>query len=171
MIIPKPPLADVPEYFHNYFNLAIGNNLIPSLTENQHRVNIFFSAIIPTKESFACANGKWTIKQLLLHIIDSERVFAYRALRFARLDATNLAGFDENNYAQIATGNDRNLASIITEFNTVRNATISLYNTMTPQMLNFKGLANNNVVTANALGWLIIGHCEHHINCINERYL
>jgi len=115
--------------------------------------------------------GKWTIKEILVHIIDDERIYAYRALRFARKDSTELAGFDQENYAVNSGANKRSIESILHEFETVRKATISLFESFTDEALTSSGIANGNKVSVRALGYHIAGHEKHHVNIIRERYL
>jgi len=117
------------------------------------------------------APGKWTSKQMLLHIIDTERVFAYRALRFARGDAQALAGFDENDYADNGGANARSMNDLLAEYAAVRAATLALVNSFTPEQLQQRGTANNAAVTVNALLYILPGHERHHLNVFRERYL
>jgi len=117
------------------------------------------------------AEGKWTIKELVQHIIDAERVLSYRALRFSRNDATNLPGFDEDWYVTYSNGSERNFEDILQEFIHVRKATISLFNSFTPEMFLMIGSANNSDITVRALGFIIAGHQIHHLKIIKEKYL
>ncbi|UMB60070.1 DinB family protein [Lutibacter sp. A80] len=123
------------------------------------------------KLTYRYADGKWTIKELVQHIIDAERILSYRALRFSRNDATNLSGFDEDWYVTYSNGNERNFKDILLEFTQVRNATISLFKSFTPEMFLMNGSANNSDMTVRALGFIIVGHQMHHLNVIKEKYL
>lgn len=123
------------------------------------------------KLMYKYAEGKWTIKELVQHIIDAERVLSYRALRFSRNDASNLPGFDEDWYVTYSNGNERDFKDILQEFIHVRNATISLFNSFTPEMFLMNGLANNSDMTVRALGFIIAGHQTHHLRIIKEKYL
>jgi uncharacterized damage-inducible protein DinB len=134
-------------------------------------INNFFDKISEEKSGHAYAPGKWTIKELLQHIIDAERVFAYRALCFARKDAASLPGFDENNYADNSYANERDWQSLVDELKAVRKTTEILFDSFNTDMLNHSGIANNNPVTVNAIGFIIVGHLNHHMNIISERYL
>jgi len=107
----------------------------------------------------------------LQHVIDAERVFAYRALRFSRKDATPLASFDENAYAQNANAKERTLQSLKDEFNALRHATDLLLQSFNAEQLNSKGIASNKSITVNALAFIIYGHLLHHKKLIEERYL
>ena len=117
------------------------------------------------------AEGKWTIKEVLVHIIDDERIYAYRALRFARNDKTELPGFDQDPYAFYSNANVRSIESIIEEYEAVRMSTITLFNGFSDDVMLRSGVANNNEVTVRALGYHIAGHELHHLNILKNRYL
>lgn len=170
-VITRPLESDIPSYYLNYTKLAEGNDLIKTLDESNSITLDLLKNIPVSKEDYAYAVGKWSIKQVMSHIIDSERVFAYRALRFSRRDATVLPGFEENDYAENANVSGRNLDDIKNEYLAVRDSTIQLYRYMTTDMLDFKGFANEVSVTARAIGWIIAGHNVHHCNVIKDRYL
>jgi DinB superfamily len=114
--------------------------------------------------------GKWTIADIMQHIIDTERIFAYRALRIARNDQTPLPGFDENVYADQAHANDRNLDDLIDEFITVRRSTIQLFNSFKTDDMLRQGIASGNPISVVGLGYTIVGHVVHHMEVIKERY-
>jgi hypothetical protein len=120
---------------------------------------------------FRYEEGKWTIKELVQHIIDAERVLSYRALRFSRNDATDLPGFDENWYVVNSNGNDRNISNLIAEFEHLRKASIALFESFTAEMLLLSGSANEHDMTVRALGFIIAGHQMHHLKIIKEKYL
>ncbi|MDO9274983.1 MAG: DinB family protein [Lutibacter sp.] len=120
---------------------------------------------------FRYEEGKWTIKELVQHLIDTERIMGYRALRFSRNDATELQGFDENWYVDNSYGNDRNAIDLLEEFTCTRKASISLFKSFTNEMLTLSGTANGSDVTVRALGFIIAGHQMHHLKIIKERYL
>ena len=112
------------------------------------------------------AEGKWTIKELIQHIIDSERVLSYRALRFSRNDATDLPGFDEDWYVDNSNGNDRPIEELLEEFKFVRKSTLSLFNSFSNEMLGKTGSANESDITVRALGFIIARHQIHHLKII-----
>jgi uncharacterized damage-inducible protein DinB len=168
----NPSLYDAsPAYCHYYFDLVPTNDLLAELTKDLDQTVTFFKAIPAEKEHFAYQEGKWTVSQLLRHVIDCERIFAYRALRFARFDDTNLAGFDEDFYMAGLLSKKEKLDDLIKEFIVVRNATISLFQTLTDEMLDFHGTANKLQISARATGFCVIGHNLHHCGVIRERYL
>jgi uncharacterized damage-inducible protein DinB len=160
-----------PAYCHYYFDLVQTDNLLFELKQDLDRTVSFFLSIPSEKEHFAYQDGKWTIAQLLRHVIDCERIFAYRALRFARLDKTNLAGFDEDFYMASLLSQEEHLSDLIEEFKSVRQATISFFETLNDVMLDFQGTANNLKISARAIGFCVIGHNIHHQRVIAERYL
>jgi uncharacterized damage-inducible protein DinB len=120
---------------------------------------------------FKYAEGKWTIKEVLVHIIDDERIYAYRALRFARNDKTELPGFEQDPYAYYSYANQRTAESIVEEYEAVRLSTIALFNNLSDDAIARSGVANKNEVTVRALGYHIAGHELHHLNIIKTRYL
>ncbi|MEO5942878.1 MAG: DinB family protein [Ferruginibacter sp.] len=169
--MPKPLPGTYPEYFDRYISQVNEDDAITAL-ENQHQVvDSFFDAIPEAKEMYAYAEGKWTIKEVLQHIIDAERIFIFRALCFARQESQSLPGFDENSYAANSNANAREWQSLCEEIKAVRKTTIQLYESFTDDMLQFSGNANNKPTSANTMGFVIAGHLTHHIKIITERYL
>ncbi len=169
--MPRPDLTRVPEFYHNYIKLVPEDDLMTSL-KNQTPVVIDFIKNIPVnKIDYAYAEGKWTIKEIMQHIIDAERVFCYRALRFARKDPTPLPGFDENLFAENAKTDNRNWNDLIEEFKAVRRATEWLYSSFDEEQLDATGFSNNNSNYVLAFGYITVGHSIHHTKIIKERYL
>jgi hypothetical protein len=167
----RADLNRVPEFYHNYINLVPEDDLMTSF-KNQTAVFVDFLNNIPAdKIDHAYAEDKWTIKEVLQHIIDAERVFCYRALRFARKDPTPLPGFDENLFAKNAKADKRNWNDLIEEFKTVRKATECLYGSFDEEQLNTTGVSNNHSNYVLAFGYISIGHSLHHVKVIKERYL
>lgn len=123
------------------------------------------------KGEYRYEHGKWSIKELICHMMDAERIFAYRALRFARNDSTELPGFEENDYAPEANAHSRTLKQLMNEAEALRKTTLDLFSSFTPEMLQRKGSANKSVVSVINIGYIIAGHETHHRNILNERYL
>ncbi|MEO6669803.1 MAG: DinB family protein [Ferruginibacter sp.] len=167
----KPVKGTYPAHFETYISKVNEDNLRDAFRNQAELVNGFFDAISEEKSGHAYAAGKWTLKELLQHIIDAERVFAYRALCFARKETTSLPGFDENNYADNSFANEREWKSLVDELKAVRKTTEILFDSFNTDTLNHSGIANNNPVTVNAIGFIIVGHLNHHRNIITERYL
>jgi uncharacterized damage-inducible protein DinB len=117
------------------------------------------------------APGEWTIKEILLHVVDDERIYAYRALRFARNDATDLPGFDQDPYATYSEANARSLDSLFAEYDSVRAATLTLFENLPDAAFTRAGTADGNRVSVRALAYHIAGHELHHLNSIRENYL
>jgi uncharacterized damage-inducible protein DinB len=164
-------LNEFAPYYENYIKLVPEQDIIKGLTKQKGEMLHFFKSIPVFKHEFRYAEGKWTIKDIILHLIDAERIFAYRALRIARNDKTVLPGFEENDYVVAANANNREYENLLTEYETVRNASISLFETFTSEELLRLGIASNNSVSVRAIGYIMLGHELHHKNVILERYL
>ncbi len=146
-------------------------SLLEKLEISVHNLVHFVREIPMDKYDYRYAEGKWTIKDILQHLIDSERVFAYRALRFSRNDTTPLPGFDENSFADHAHGNDRSINELLTEMSALRHANIMMFKSFNQEDMLKKGTASGYTVSVRAFGFLLIGHQNHHIKIFKERYL
>ncbi len=164
-------LETVPSFYKNYVKQIEETDLLQALRISGHRCLELVHAIPEEKADYRYADGKWTIRELLCHMIDGERIFTYRALRFARNDKTPLAGFEEKDYAPQANASGRSLQKIAAEMAHLRSSTIDLFESFTPEMLIRKGMANNNEMSVIVLGFIIAGHETHHCNVLKERYL
>ncbi len=169
--MPKPVEGSFPPYFSKYINLVAEDDLFAGFQQQQSTVDAYFKAIPEHKQSYAYAEGKWTLKELLQHIIDTERIFNFRALCFARKEAQNIPGFEEDEYAANSHANERSWDSLCDEMIVVRQSTLALFNSFNEADFLKSGSANNKPVTVLALGFMSIGHIYHHINVINQRYL
>jgi uncharacterized damage-inducible protein DinB len=169
--MPRPDLNRVPEFYHNYINQVPDNDLMIAFKNQTSVVIDFFHSIPADKIDYAYAEGKWTIKETLQHVIDAERVFCYRALRFARKDPTPLPGFDENLFAANAKADKRKWNDLIEEFKTVRKAAEWLYSSFDEEQLNAEGVSNKSSNYVLAFGYISVGHTLHHVKIIKERYL
>jgi uncharacterized damage-inducible protein DinB len=159
-------------YYANYVNQVSNEySLTEELEISIHRLIKFVQNIPLDKFDYRYAEGKWTIKDIILHIIDAERIFAYRALRFARNDKTALASFDENEYVEEAHANQRSIQDLLSELLVVRQATLALFKSFNEEQLLRVGTASNNPMSVRALGFVIIGHQKHHQRVFEERYL
>lgn len=158
-------------FFEPYMSKVGEVNLIEELEISVHRLIKFVQNIPMDKFDYVYAEGKWTIKDILQHIIDAERIFSYRALRIARRDKTPLPGFDEDDYASVANGSKRTIIDLLTELTVVRQATLSLFKTFSDDDLMQIGISSNNPISVRAIGFIIIGHQNHHQQIFNERYL
>jgi hypothetical protein len=166
----KSDIKIIPAYALQYTNLATDEDL---LTQLQHGGISLFRESKSQLEKLGTktyAQGKWTVHQIIEHVADAERIFQYRALRFSRQDKTPLASFDEEMYAAVSKANDRSIADLLNEYQSVRQATISLYKTLDKDQFFFSGTANNQENSVIGLGFMMIGHAIHHHNVIAERY-
>lgn len=154
-----------------YINALENVSLIEGLEKGLDQMISFVSAIPAEKWEYRYAENKWTIKDILLHLIDAERIFAYRALRIGRGDKTPLAGFEENNYVPNAGANSRTSESLLEEYQFVRKATLFLFKNLSDEQLEYLGIASNHTISVRAIGFVISGHQNHHLRIIQERYL
>ena len=169
-MIGRPQNVDTEVYYMRYLSLATGEDLIQSLQKNLQESLEKIEKLSDAQLSYAYAEGKWSIGVLLQHLCDAERVYAYRALRFLRGDASNLPGFDEDAFAAKSLGY-KSVQDFITEFSAIRKASIALFQHADLQYLDFEGRANNLTMSPRILGWLMVGHVLHHMQVLQERYL
>lgn len=164
-------MGDYAPYYHKYISNVQGQTVAEIISNHAEELLQFYTSIPDDKGDYAYFPGKWTVKELMQHVIDAERVFSYRALRFARKDTIPLAGFDENSYSVNSFAAERSLASLKDEFAAVRKATDIMLSTFNETQLHQSGIASDHLVTVNALAYIIYGHLLHHKNILEERYL
>ena len=158
-------------FYKNYIK-SLGNvNLLAILNSSLEEFLHLLTELPEEKLTYKYAEGKWTIKELVQHIIDAERVLSYRAIRFSRNDTTDLHGFDEDWYVENSNGNSRNFDDLLEEFTLIRKASISLFKSFSTEMLVMSGTANGSIMSVRALGFIISGHQMHHLKIIKEKYL
>ena len=167
----RPDLSRVPSFYHNYISHVSQDDLLEAFNAQTPAFIHFLESISPSKYDYRYAEGKWTIKEVLQHVTDAERVFAYRALRFARKDPTFLPGFDENAFAENAKADKRDWNNLVEEFKVVRMSSEYLFASFDHDQLDASGTANNNSVYVLGIGFLLVGHSLHHMKVIKERYL
>lgn len=166
-----PDLPNVPPFYMTYVNYVKDADLLKAMKESSKVTLQLVRSIPEAKGEFRYQPEKWSIKELLCHMIDTERIFAYRALRFARKDKTPLAGFEEKDYAPEANAHNRTIESIANEMEHVRQTSIDLYTSFSEAMLSHTGKANNTEVSVLNLGYIISGHELHHRKVLLDRYL
>lgn len=171
VIIPFPAASEYSTNYSPYIQLAGKHHLLKGLEENENDWLHLLQTISEDKSEFSYAANKWSIKQIIAHVTDTERIFAYRALRFARNDQNPLSGFDENLYAPESNAHHRSKQELTDEWVAVRKATIELFKGFTLDMCVRKGVASNHEISVRALGYAIVGHTLHHQQVIIERYL
>src|SRR5258706_15526981 len=164
-------LETIPHFYKNYVKQIDEPDMLQALRISGHRMSELVHTIPVNKADHVYAPGKWTIRELLCHIMDAERIFCYRALRFARNDKTPLPGFEENDNAPHANASGRSLEKIAAEMAHLRSSTIDLFESFTPEMLNRKGTASSKELSVIALGFIIPGHETHHRKILEDRYL
>lgn len=169
--ITRPAQTEYPVYYHTYISQVAGNDLIALLQKGNENIQGFISALPPHKADYRYQPGKWSVKEILIHLMDAERIFAYRALRFSRGDRTGLPGFDENEYVPNCDASSRSLENILTEYQALRASSISFFENLTHDMLIRSGIANGQEISVRALAYIIAGHEVHHLSVIKERYL
>lgn len=163
---------EYPHYYEGYFSLLDKETpLIESLEISLHDLIHFVQNIPMDKFDYRYEPGKWTIKEIIQHLIDTERVFSYRALCIARGDKTHFPSFDENSYADHSKANSRHLKDILMELSLVRHATISLFKSFTAEMLLEQGTASVQNHSVRAIGFMLLAHQAHHKKIYQERYL
>lgn len=167
----KPSPGTYPENFKRYIDQVPEEELFTAFKNQLPAAKSFLSSISEEKSMYSYAPDKWTLKEVLQHMIDTERIFAYRALCFARKEAASLPGFDENDYAANSYANARKWQDLVDEFFAVRHTTEQLFQSFTPEALTTTGIANNKPATAASMGFTTIGHFNHHKKVIEERYL
>lgn len=169
--MPRPQATDFPPFYNTYVSKVDADSVSEAITKYTEALQSFYNSLPEDKAEYRYAPGKWTLKELLQHVIDTERIMSYRLLRIARKDKTPLPSFDENEYALHSLANNRSFASIKEEFTAIRKSTNLLLRSLNEEQLSEEGIASNKPVTANAVAYIIIGHMLHHKQVVEERYL
>lgn len=169
MTISKPTDTEYPSFYTGYIG-KVGSAGPLAMLDAQLASFERARSLAEATGDHRYADGKWTVKEVLGHMADTERVFAYRLLRIARADQTPLSGFDENAWAAAAPHKARRLADIATELGAVRSATLALVRSLDQSALEQVGTANNKPVSARAICWMVPGHAQHHLDVLKERY-
>ena len=167
----RPTESEYASFYKNYIALAKGDNIKEVILNYSEELTKFYNEIPNDKADYAYQENKWTVKDLLQHLIDAERVFVYRATRFARKDLSDLLGFDENDYAANADIKHKSLENLKKELIALRTSTNFFLENLNENQLQEKGSANNSSITVNAIAFIIFGHLIHHKNILIERYL
>ena len=167
----RPDRSEYAEYYDGYVSLVPDGDVLETLRRQQRQTAALLRGISDEQGDFRYAPGKWSIRELIGHIIDSERVFAYRALRIARNDSTPLPGFDQDDYVRAANLGSIPVAELAGELECVRHSTLYLFRHLDADAWPRRGTANNHEVTVRALAFITAGHEAHHIDILQERYL
>lgn len=171
MIIHKPKREEYVTYYQKYVEAILEEDLCSLLTRQAEEIITLLETVSEEQSSYRYAQGKWSIKEVLGHITDTERIMSYRLLRIGRGDTTDLAGFDENVYVEHASYERLSMQQLLNDFSAVRHATISLIRILPEEAWTRSGTANGGPVTARALAYIIAGHALHHKTILLERYL
>jgi uncharacterized damage-inducible protein DinB len=167
----KPSAEEYPSAYAPYVAAAEDGDGVALLRAQLKEVTELFGGLTESQSTFRYAPGKWSLKDLLLHLSDAERIFAYRCLRFGRGDGTPLAGFDEDAYAAAADAEHQALTDLLTDWQATRAALISLCQGLPDAAWNHRGVSNGKELTARCLPYICLGHTAHHLAVIRERYL
>lgn len=167
----RPQQGSYPAFLETYISKVKEDHILDALKANTQLLESFLKSIPQDKGDYAYAPGKWTIKQLIIHISDAERIFSYRALRFGRGDAQQPLPFEEDDYAKNSNADKRTLNSVIEESLAIRKATTLLFESFSEDTLKLEGTTAMGKVTVNGIGYAICGHAAHHIGVAKERYL
>jgi len=166
----RPLEKDYAPSYKVYIDNIKGDDINGILREQLNSISDFFKTVTEEKGNYSYAEGKWSVKEVLGHVIDTERVFAYRALCFARKEKQSLPGMEQDDYVRAGSFNKRGLKDLVNEFTLVRKANLALFNSFSEDELNSRGIASNNEVTVRALIFIIAGHAMHHIAVLREKY-
>ena len=166
----KPQATEHAEYYTKYVSLVSEGDIVATLEAQTKKFVTFLRNIPEAKGSYRYAEGKWSVKEALGHVVDAERIFSYRALRFARADQTAVPGFEQDDYVRSA-GHDRaKLAELIEEFELLRKANILMFKQLDEAAWTRRGIASGNEVSVRALANILAGHVEHHMKVFQEKY-
>ncbi|HLF33781.1 MAG TPA: DinB family protein [Cyclobacteriaceae bacterium] len=161
----------VPAFYQGYVKLATEENIVEGLENNEKEILDFFVRLAGEKFNYRYAPGKWTVREVLQHVTDNERILSYRALRISRGDKTPLAGYEQDDYVNALKINHLRNEDLIGEWRAVRHASKIQFRNMHPDLYEYEGFANNNNFNVEFLGRVIIGHARHHLEILKERYL
>ena len=164
-------LSRVPAFFHGYISKVPQTNLDEAFAYHQKALLSLLDSIPENKWDYRYAEGKWSIREIVQHVIDAERIFCYRALCFARGEKTELPGFDENNYAAASKADQRSSKSLKEELKSVQESSAMLFASFDEEQLNASGIANKHSNYVRGIGFIIVGHTLHHKSVLEERYL
>lgn len=166
----RPEKSEYDPYYERYISLVIEDDILDTLASQPTKLSDLFTAMPEERGDYRYAEGKWSVKEMLGHLIDAERMFAYRLLRISRADETPIEGFEQDGYIENAYSNRRSFGDLLEEFNLLRRANMIYLNNMTDDAWTRVGTANNAKISARALIYILGGHIEHHFGVLKERY-
>jgi hypothetical protein len=166
----RPAATEYPSYSQKYVDLVPEEDIVAALEKQGRDTVALLRSLTEEKAKSRYAPGKWSVKEVVRHFTDGERVFDYRALAFARGEKASLPGFDENEYAAASDADSRSLRDLIDEYDAVRRSTVALYRGMSREAWTRSGTANNNPATVRGLAYVTLGHERHHLKVLREKY-
>jgi uncharacterized damage-inducible protein DinB len=166
----RPQPGEYASYYEKYISLIPGDNILGTLEAQRLQMGQLLGARSERDGNFRYAPDKWTVKEVIGHLADCERIFVYRALRISRGDQTPIEGFEQDDYVRNADFNDRTLADLAQEFDAVRSASLALLRSLRDEAWQRRGMANKNEVSVRALAYIMAGHEQHHRRILEERY-
>ena len=166
----RPEKSEYDPYYEGYISRVIDDDIMDTLASQPTKLNDLFTAMPDERGEYSYAEGKWSVKELLGHLIDAERMFAYRLLRISRADETPIEGFEQDIYIENALSNRRSFRDLLEEFALLRRANMIYVNNMTDDAWTRVGTANNAKISARAIIYIMAGHIEHHLGVLKERY-
>lgn len=167
----RPETNEFAPYYDRYISLIDGDDVMPILSSQIAEIRSMMANLPEERGSYAYAEGKWTIKELLSHVIDGERIFSYRLLRISRGDKTPIEGFEQDDYIANSNANGRSFADLIDELDLQRRANLLMMTNVSEDGEKLMGTASDKPVSVRALAYMMAGHVTHHINILKERYL
>jgi len=167
----RPTVTEYAQYYETYVGHVSENDILAVLRSELDDLDVLLDRVPPDQETYAYAEGKWTIRQVIGHLIDGERVFGYRALCIARGEKQNLPGFEQDDYLQTSPYNHIALEDLLSEMRLVRLSNLAMFRSLDEEAWSRVGLANNNEVSVRALAYIMAGHTRHHMKVLKQRYL
>jgi hypothetical protein len=167
----RPTETEYAPDYQGYVNQVSENEILPVLRSQMDDLDVLLDRVAPEKETYRYAEGKWSIREIVGHLIDGERVFGYRAFCIARGEKQNLPGFDQDDYMLTAPYDHIELENLLSELRLIRLGNIAMFRTFDEESWNRVGTANGNEITTRALAFIMAGHVRHHMNVLRERYL
>jgi hypothetical protein len=167
----RPDAGEYAPYYEKYISLVPAGDVVETLSGQLDETLTLLRGLSEAQGHSRYAPDKWSVKEVVGHVIDTERIFSYRALRFARNDQTPLSGYEQNDYVSAANFDRRPLSDIAAEFEHVRRATLALLRALDEEAWRRRGVANDNEVSVRALAYILAGHVTHHVQIIRTRYL
>lgn len=166
----RPEPEEYGDFYEGYIEQVGSDDILEILKDQMHETFTLINSLTAKQAGYRYAEGKWTVKEVIGHLIDSERIFAYRGLCFARNEDKSLPGFDQDEYVKEGNFKERSTQSLGDEYFSLRNATIILFNSFTEEVLLRRGTANDNIFSVRALAYIIAGHERHHLNVLRDKY-